>query len=51
MTTVDLKQRLAAVATAVSVTFSIVWGLASYAYAQPAQAGLVQLAAQKTCRG
>jgi len=37
---------------AISITFSIVWALSSYAYERPADAGLSQgakLALQKTC--
>ena len=37
-------QRLSAAATALTVTFSIVWGLANYAYAQPAEQPLVTIA-------
>jgi hypothetical protein len=36
MKTVNLKQRIAAVASAISITFAIVWALSSYAYAPPA---------------
>ena len=35
MKTVDLKQRSAAVASAMSITFAIVWALSSYAYGGP----------------
>ena len=35
MKTVDLKQRTAAVASAISITFAIVWTLSSYAYGGP----------------
>ena len=45
MNTVHTKQRLAAVVAALGVTFSIVWGLASYAYQAPDNAGVAPLAA------
>jgi hypothetical protein len=35
MKTVDLKQRTAAVASAIGITFAIVWTLSSYAYGGP----------------
>ena len=53
MKTVDLKQRTAAVASAISITFAIVWALSSYAYAPPAATEASQAAGklmlQKTC--
>jgi hypothetical protein len=51
MKTVDIGQHLAAAAMALSVTFSVVWALSSYAYAKPADARLAQLAEAKSCRG
>jgi len=44
MKTVDAKQRFAAAALAVSVTFSIVWSLAAYAYEKPAEQALLTIA-------
>jgi hypothetical protein len=44
MKPIDTKQRFAAAALAVSVTFSIVWGLAAYAYERPAEQALVTIA-------
>ena len=53
MKTVDLRQRTAAVASAISITFAVVWGLSSYAYAPPAAAETSQAAGklmpQKAC--
>jgi len=53
MQTVHLKQRTAAVASAISITFAIVWALSSYAYAPPAAADISQAAGklmvQKSC--
>lgn len=47
MKPVDAKGRAGAVAMAISITFSIVWALASYAYERPAEAGLSQTAAKQ----
>ena len=52
MRAVDAKQRMGAVAMALSVTFAIVWALSSYAYARPAAAELspaAKLAVLKSC--
>ena len=53
MKTVHLRQRTAAVAGAISITFAIVWALSSYAYAPPAAAETSQAAGklmlQKAC--
>ena len=53
MKPVEAKQRVAAVAMAISITFSIVWALSSYAYERPGDTSLPQaagkLAPQKTC--
>ena len=53
MKTVHLRQRTAAVAGAISITFAIVWALSSYAYAPPAAAETSQAAGklmlQKSC--
>jgi len=52
MKTVDLKQRSAAVASAMSITFAIVWALSSYAYGGP-PVGLTdtisKIASVRTC--
>jgi hypothetical protein len=53
MKTVHLGERTAAVASAISITFAVVWALSSYAYAPPAAAETSQAAGklllQKTC--
>jgi len=52
MKPVETKERVGAVAMALSITFSIVWALSSYAYAKPADAALspaAKLVAQKSC--
>ena len=52
MTPIHAGQRVGAVAMALSITFSIVWALSSYAYARPVEAGLPQaakLALPKAC--
>jgi hypothetical protein len=53
MNTVHLKQRTAAVASAIGITLAIVWALSSYAYAPPAASEALQaggkLVLQKTC--
>ena len=52
MKPVETKERVGAVAVALSVTFSIVWALSSYAYAKPAEAELspaAKLVAQRSC--
>ena len=52
MKPVDTRQRIGAVAMALSVTFSIVWALSSYAYAKPAEAELspaAKLVVLKSC--
>jgi len=38
MRTANLRQRSAAVASAVSITFAMVWALSTYAYTPPAAA-------------
>jgi hypothetical protein len=52
MKTIDLKQRTAAVASAISITFAIVWTLSSYAYGGPS-VGLTgtisKMASTRTC--
>ena len=48
----NAKQRIGAVAMALSVTFSIVWALSSYAYAKPSVAELspaAKLTTLKSC--
>jgi hypothetical protein len=45
MRRVDAKQQLGALTLATSITFSILWGLSSYAYAKPA-AGFTPTAKQ-----
>jgi len=48
----ETKERVGAVAMALGITFSIVWALAGYAYAKPAEAELspaAKLVAQKSC--
>ena len=51
MNPVEARQRVGAIAMAVSITFSIVWALSSYAYARPAAADLAPTAklAHKSC--
>ena len=52
MKPVETKERVGAVAMALSITFSIVWALSSYAYAKPVDAALspaAKLVAQKSC--
>jgi hypothetical protein len=52
MNPVDTRARLGAVAMALGITFSIVWALAGYAHAKPAEAELspaAKLVAQKSC--
>jgi len=52
MKPVEAGQRMGAVLMAISITFSILWALSSYAYARPAEADLSQaarLALQKSC--
>jgi hypothetical protein len=44
MKPVDRSQRFAAAAVAVSMTFSIVWALAAYAYERPAEQSFVTIA-------
>lgn len=43
MRPLNTKQRLSAAATAISITFSIVWAVATYAYERPADAGMSAL--------
>ena len=47
MKPVEAKGRAGAVAMAVSITFSIVWALASYAYERPAEAAFSQTVAKQ----
>jgi len=44
MKTVDTQQRLTAAVAAIGITFSIVWGLAAYAYERPAEQAPVTIA-------
>ena len=46
MKPVDTKRRIGAVAMAISITFSIVWAMASYAYERPSESAVSQAAAK-----
>ena len=46
MKPVNAKGRVGAVAMAISITFSIVWALSSYAYERPAETPLSQAVAK-----
>jgi len=52
MKPVEIRERVGAVAMALGITFSIVWALAGYAYAKPAEGELspaAKIVAQKSC--
>ena len=46
MKPIDRRQRLSALAAALGITFSIVWGLSSYAYSATPSAEVSPTAAQ-----